>query len=100
MKTRILLFLSLVAILNLLVFPHQAGSWTASYGAAKTGQLNMLDDDNDGQQRFRVTSTTFENNTFVPASMVFNGPLGSSCIGGNMSPELKWTHAVPWERGS
>lgn len=99
MKTRILLFLSLVAIVNLLVFPHQAGSWTASHGAAKVGPRNLLNDDDDnGQRRFRVSSTTFENDSFVPASMVFNGPLGSSCIGGNMSPELKWTHAAPWTK--
>jgi Raf kinase inhibitor-like YbhB/YbcL family protein len=98
MKTRILLFLSLVAIVNLLVFPQQAGSGTASHGAAKTGPLDTLDGDNDGQPRFRVTSTTFENNTLVPASMVFSGQLGSSCIGGNMSPELKWTHAAPWTK--
>ena len=98
MKTRILLFLSLVAIANLLVFPRQAGSGTASYGAARAARLNMLDDNNDGQPLFRVTSTTFENNSFVPASMVFSGQLGSSCIGGNMSPELKWTHAVPWTK--
>src|SRR5215469_5913053 len=92
MRSRILLFLSFVAIINLLVFPRQAGSGTASPGAAKTGPLGVLDDDNE---HFRVTSTTFENNTFVPARMVFNAPLGSSCIGGNMSPELKWTHAAP-----
>ncbi|HEX8879933.1 MAG TPA: YbhB/YbcL family Raf kinase inhibitor-like protein [Candidatus Acidoferrum sp.] len=92
MKSRILLFLSLVAIVNLLVFPHRAGSWTASRGAAKIGRLNTSD---DGQQRFRVTSTTFENNSVVPASMAFSGALGSSCIGGNMWPELKWTPVAP-----
>jgi hypothetical protein len=93
MKTRILLFLSLIAVVNLLVFPLPAGSWNASHGVAKASPLNVSDDDNDGPPRFRVTSTTFQNNSIVPASMVFNGPLGSSCIGGNTSPELKWTHA-------
>lgn len=92
MRTRILLFLCLAAIINLFGFPQQAGSGTAFPGAAKPGPLNVLDDDNED---FHVTSTTFENNTFVPASMVFNGQLGSSCIGGNRSPELKWTHAAP-----
>ena len=98
MKTRILLFLSLVSVVNLLVFPAEVESWAVSGKAVRAGRLYMLDDDNDGLKRFRVTSSTFQNNTIVPASMVFNGQLGSSCIGGNMSPELKWTHALPWTK--
>jgi Raf kinase inhibitor-like YbhB/YbcL family protein len=43
--------------------------------------------------RFRVTSSTFENNGPIPASMVFNGQLGSTCNGGNQSPQLSWTRS-------
>lgn len=34
---------------------------------------------------FKISSTTFKNNTIVPKSMVYTG-----CKGGNMSPELQW----------
>ena len=47
-----------------------------------------------GQHPFRLTSTTFTNDTQVPQSMVYNGTLGSACSGGNDSPELSWTR--PW----
>lgn len=97
MKTRILLFFSLFAILNLLVFPGELGRVAGIADTARAHGLSVQGDDDDGP-RFRVTSSTFQNNTTVPASMVFNGQLGSSCIGGNMSPELKWTHAVPWTK--
>lgn len=97
MKTRILLFFSLFAILNLLVFPGELGRVAGIAGTARAHGLSVQGDDDDGP-RFRVTSSTFQNNATVPASMVFNGQLGSSCIGGNMSPELKWTHAVPWTK--
>lgn len=98
MKKPIFLFLSLFALLNLLVFPSEAGLLALSSGTLRPDRLTLLNDDQDETQRFRVTSTTFENNKMVPASMVFNGTLGSNCIGGNMSPELKWTKAVPWTR--
>jgi Raf kinase inhibitor-like YbhB/YbcL family protein len=98
MKNPIFLFLSLFALLNLLVFPSEAGPLALSSGTLRANGLTLLNDDQDEMQRFRVTSTTFENNKMVPASMVFNGTLGSNCIGGNMSPELKWTKAVPWTR--
>jgi Raf kinase inhibitor-like YbhB/YbcL family protein len=97
MKTRILLLFSLFAICNLMVFPGGAGPWARAGGAAR-GKLSLPNDDDDDGPRFRVTSTTFQNNTIVPPSMVFNGTLGSVCIGGNMSPELKWTKAAPWLR--
>jgi Raf kinase inhibitor-like YbhB/YbcL family protein len=96
-KTRILLFFPLFAILSLMVFPGELGRVAGIAGAARAHGFNVQGDDDDGP-RFRVTSTTFQNNSTVPASMVFNGQLGSSCIGGNMSPELKWTHAVPWTK--
>jgi len=97
MKTRILLFLALVAMVNLLVFPPQAGSWITPRGNAQMGRL-LLQDATDGFRHFRVTSTTFQDNGFVPASMVFNGQIGSSCIGGNMSPDLKWSGAPAWTK--
>jgi Raf kinase inhibitor-like YbhB/YbcL family protein len=43
-----------------------------------------------GNGNFRVTSTTLKNNSFIPASMVFNQ---YSCTGGNTSPQLSWTQA-------
>jgi Raf kinase inhibitor-like YbhB/YbcL family protein len=39
---------------------------------------------------FTVSSTTFKNNHFVPASMVYNHK-DSGCSGGNQSPQLSWT---------
>jgi len=39
---------------------------------------------------FTVSSTTFKNNHFVPASMVYDH---SGCSGGNQSPELSWSGA-------
>lgn len=98
MKNLIFLFLSLFSLLNLLIFPSEAGPLPLASGAPRTGRLTLLSDDPEEMPRFHVTSTTFENNQIVPASMVFNGTLGSNCIGGNMSPELKWTKAVPWTR--
>jgi Raf kinase inhibitor-like YbhB/YbcL family protein len=98
MKTRILLFFSLFAILNPVALPSEAGPRTRAAGALGTNRLGLPSDDADRAARFRVTSTTFQNDTIVPASMVFNGTLGSVCIGGNMSPELKWTKAAPWTR--
>jgi Raf kinase inhibitor-like YbhB/YbcL family protein len=37
---------------------------------------------------FTLSSTTFKNNHFVPASMVYDH---SGCSGGNQSPQLSWT---------
>ena len=99
MKKRILLFLSLCAVVNMLVLPGEAWLSAVPAAAPQTGRLilhNATDD--DWSRPFRVTSKTFENETIVPASLVFNGVLGSSCIGGNTSPELKWTRALPWTK--
>jgi Raf kinase inhibitor-like YbhB/YbcL family protein len=98
MKTRILLFFSTFAILSLMIFPGPAGPWTTAAGAPRANWLAMPSRDADDLPRFHVTSTTFQNNGTVPSVMVFNGTLGSNCIGGNMSPELKWTNAVPWTK--
>jgi len=43
---------------------------------------------------FAVTSTTFENDKRVPQSMVYNGIAGSTCTGGDKSPQLSW-HGAP-----
>ncbi|MGC2527259.1 MAG: YbhB/YbcL family Raf kinase inhibitor-like protein [Candidatus Acidiferrum sp.] len=98
MKTRILLFFSMFAILNLMVFPGQAGPRKAAASAPRANWLAMPQEDAEDLPQFRVTSTTFQNNGTVPSVMVFNGTLGSNCIGGNMSPELKWTKAVQWTK--
>jgi len=39
---------------------------------------------------FTVSSTTFKNNHFVPASMVYDK---AGCTGANQSPQLSWTGA-------
>jgi Raf kinase inhibitor-like YbhB/YbcL family protein len=97
MKTRILLCFSLFALLNLMVFPGEAGPWAGVSGAAGADRSSAMTQE-AGTPQFRVTSTTFQNDGPIPASMVFNGTLGSVCIGGNMSPELSWTPAVPWTK--
>jgi hypothetical protein len=45
------------------------------------------------EPEFRLTSKTFENNQFIPPSMVYSGQLGSVCTGNNISPDLSWTQA-------
>ncbi len=98
MKTRILLSFSIFAILNMMAFPGEAGPWAGAAGAPRTNRLSLASQDADSAAGFRLTSTTFQNGTMVPSSMVFNGTLGSLCIGGNMSPELKWSKAAPWTK--
>jgi Raf kinase inhibitor-like YbhB/YbcL family protein len=85
MNTRFLLLLLLVALfLGLVVSVSHSRAAQPSMQAA-SGWENP----------FRLTSTTFENNGQIPASMVFNGSLGSVCTGGNASPELSWKNG-PW----
>ncbi|MGB2644786.1 MAG: YbhB/YbcL family Raf kinase inhibitor-like protein [Candidatus Acidiferrum sp.] len=98
MKTRILLFFSLFAILNLLAFPGDLGPWAGTSGTTHANWLAIQDSSTASSLPFHVTSATFQNDTIVPSVMVFNGTLGSACIGGNMSPELRWTKAVPWTK--
>jgi Raf kinase inhibitor-like YbhB/YbcL family protein len=97
MKTRILLCFSLFALLNLMVFPGEAGPWAGALSAARANAGSLAAQEAAAPQ-FRVTSATFKDDTIVPASMVFNGTLGSVCDGGNMSPELNWTPALPWTK--
>ncbi|HXY23548.1 MAG TPA: YbhB/YbcL family Raf kinase inhibitor-like protein [Candidatus Acidoferrum sp.] len=98
MKVRVLFFLSLLAVLHMLTFPGETGLSAAPPGALHAGRMTTTGATEDWSRPFRITSTTFKDNQIVPASMVFNGLLGSSCIGGNMSPELKWTKSWPWTR--
>jgi Raf kinase inhibitor-like YbhB/YbcL family protein len=82
MKTRLLLLVLLLAIFV---------PWVVSAGHGSSVQPPPVASDEDHE--FRITSNTFENDQLIPASMVFNGQLGSVCTGGNESPELSWTHA-------
>jgi len=52
------------------------------------------------KERFQVSSTTFENNTTLPLSMIYNYQVNGSNVcsingspGGDESPELSWTNA-------
>jgi len=47
----------------------------------------------DDSNFFRLRSTTFENGSVIPSTMVANVTVGSVCAGGNQSPELSWTNA-------
>jgi len=84
MKTRTLFLLAIFAIVELLIFPAGTGPWAANADA--------------WPPHFHVTSATFQNDGAIPSSMVFNGTLGSVCIGGDMSPQLTWTKSLPWTK--
>jgi Raf kinase inhibitor-like YbhB/YbcL family protein len=86
MKTRVLLLsLSLAVFLPLAVSGGHTKAFASPHAAHQAAS--------DWNHEFRVTSTTFENDQMIPAIMVFNGQLGSTCTGGNESPELSWTPA-------
>lgn len=84
MNTRSLFVLAIFAVVELLIFPAGLGPFAAADDAL--------------HPRFRVTSTTFQNDATIPATMIFNGTLGSVCVGGDMSPQLTWTKSLPWTR--
>ena len=53
-----------------------------------------------GEERFRVSSSTFANNGVLPISTIYNFVSGTAnacsadgSAGGDQSPELTWTHA-------
>jgi Raf kinase inhibitor-like YbhB/YbcL family protein len=99
MRIRLILsvsFFALLALLVSLVGRGEAGIRPAgAFGASARNfdpRANLLAMQS-GLEPFTVSSTTFENNGFIPASMVFSGILGSTCTGGNQSPELSWTRA-------
>lgn len=86
MKTRFLLLSLFLAIfLPLVVSAGHTKTLQPSHRASQAAS--------DSDHPFRVTSTTFQNDQMIPAIMVFNGQLGSTCTGGNESPELSWTPA-------
>jgi Raf kinase inhibitor-like YbhB/YbcL family protein len=65
-----------------------------------TAQVKSVDGPDDDHDRFRVTSTTFENNSTLPISAIHNITFNGSNVcsidgapGGNESPELSWTDA-------
>lgn len=72
-----------------------------SLGISLTAHVKNGYSSDDEHGRFRVTSTTFENNSTLPISAINNItlPNGSNACsidgsaGGDMSPELSWTHA-------
>lgn len=71
-------------------------------GILTRGSFAQSAQDEDRFDRFRVSSTTFENNTTLPISAIhnilFNNSNGCSIDGspgGNQSPELSWTGAPP-----
>jgi Raf kinase inhibitor-like YbhB/YbcL family protein len=98
MKTNMLLSLAMFALLNVLLFPGVAAMLAGTPGRAAARGRNAQADDALNQPRFRVKSNTFQNNTVIPSSMVFNGTLGSVCTGGNTSPDLEWTPSLPWTK--
>jgi Raf kinase inhibitor-like YbhB/YbcL family protein len=90
-----LLFVISLGSITMLLGHNDAAAKPLPVALATADGLNMraVLQANDGNQGFTVTSTTFENNGFIPASMVFSGQLGSVCTGANQSPELSWTPA-------
>jgi len=99
MKARILLLCPFAVVLVFVPLVFLAGHGNAQPMSASAmltaSPLHQpaLQEAWDWEHRFRVTSTTFENDQTIPAAMVFSGQLGSFCTGGNASPELSWTHA-------
>lgn len=69
-------------------------------GVSLTVQVKSANGPDDDHDRFRVTSTMFENNSTLPISAIHNIWVNGSNIcsvngapGGNQSPELQWTDA-------
>lgn len=99
MKIRLIPSIFLFAVMALvagLIAQAKEGARAEHALAAGANVLNLraeLKGLQDDEKKFRVSSTTFEDNGFIPASMVFSGQLGSVCTGGNESPELSWTRA-------
>lgn len=101
MKPRFILPCLLVAILVPFFVPaghvNAARPLPATTAATTRPPLPLLPTPWDSDRRFELKSSTFEDHQFIPASMIFNGQLGSVCTGGNESPELSWT---PGARGT
>jgi len=86
-------FIAVLAPLFLLASHGNAQPASLAVLAAHPLDQRALEVAPDWNHKFRVVSSTFENNGPIPASMVFNGQLGSNCTGGNQSPQLSWTRA-------
>jgi Raf kinase inhibitor-like YbhB/YbcL family protein len=101
MKPRFVLPCLLLAVLVPFFVPaghvNAARPLPATTAATTQPPLPLLPTAWDSDRRFELKSTTFEDHQFIPASMIFNGQLGSVCTGGNESPELSWT---PGARGT
>jgi hypothetical protein len=97
-KTGLLLLPRSLAIFVPLVvsagYGKAAQPLSASTAAAAQPDQHTLPVAADWQHDFCLTSTTFENDQQIPATIVFNGKLGSVSTGGNESSELSWTPAV------
>jgi Raf kinase inhibitor-like YbhB/YbcL family protein len=102
MKPRSLLFLPFFAVLVLLIILAGHGRAAQPLPASTAGiahpDWRALRVDDDPDDSFRLSSKTFENDQFIPSTMVFNGQIGSVCTGTNESPQLAWTHAGPATR--
>lgn len=93
MRHRYLLSFALLAPLIVLLGRSGAGQ-APPPGIAAAARQPMQIFAADGQHQFRLSSTTFENDTQVPQTIVLNGTLGNVCTGNNESPELSWTPGV------
>src|SRR5208283_365012 len=98
-KTRYILIVLSLAIFGSLALSLSLSKTAellgAARGAAALPRLLQPQVAEAWEHEFRLSSKTFENNQFIPASMVFSGQLGSVCSGNNISPELSWTSAGP-----
>ena len=70
------------------------------FGLLSAARAHPQSSDNgasEGPDKFRVTSTTFQNGATLPLSMVYN-QCPAYPGGEDQSPQLSWTHAPPGTR--
>jgi Raf kinase inhibitor-like YbhB/YbcL family protein len=89
----LVLLVALLLVATLLRRGEAGANPSPSAVATVTGLNVRAVLEGEEHQRFHVTSSTFEDGSFIPTSMVFSGQLGSVCTGANQSPELSWTPA-------
>jgi len=72
----------------------------AAFGFLALADFKFAQDQPDGERRFELSSTTFENGATLPISAIQNIQYEGSNVcsidgspGGDESPELSWTHA-------
>jgi Raf kinase inhibitor-like YbhB/YbcL family protein len=68
-------------------------SISPSRNSGQAGPQTLLAGSEWGDHGFVVKSKTFEDGGRIPQSMVYNGVAGSTCTGGDKSPQLSWYHA-------